>query len=277
MNNREIAARLRAYAGELELVDGNLFRVRAYRQAAAVVDALPRPLTETVAERGLTGLEEIPGIGPHLAFTLEGLVRDGEFRSLSRNEGGTAPAHRLTSVPGIGPRLARRLHEELGISNLSELDEAARDGRLHAVGVGDKRLRGILDALAVRLGPARCGPTVVGEPDVADFLHVDEEFREWAQSRREAQTGRRRSSERFPTLTIERNGWRFQAHTAESALAHRMHARHDWVEIEFARDQRQGQRTVVTENRGCLRGQRVVRGRESESVAASLCDSRLEQ
>jgi len=82
MNNQTIARKLSAYANELARKHANLYRVRAYRRAAAIVQAQPRPLADVVTEQGRAGLEALPGIGDSLAFTIEGLVRTGEFRTL---------------------------------------------------------------------------------------------------------------------------------------------------------------------------------------------------
>jgi DNA polymerase (family 10) len=79
MDNLSIAQRLRNHARQLDGQDGNLFRIRAYRRAAQIVLGMERPITEILAERGAKGLEAIPGIGNHLAFTIEHLARTGEF------------------------------------------------------------------------------------------------------------------------------------------------------------------------------------------------------
>ncbi len=81
MDNQTISRLLSAYADELARKRANLFRVRAYRRAAAVVQSLDRPAADLVANRGQAGLAELPGIGRSLAFTIESLVRTGEFRT----------------------------------------------------------------------------------------------------------------------------------------------------------------------------------------------------
>ena len=86
MDNQAIAERLMAYARHLNGHDGNLYRRRAYRRAAEILLRLDRPVESIIAEQGRKGLEELPGIGEHLAYTIEGLVRDGEFRTLTRGE-----------------------------------------------------------------------------------------------------------------------------------------------------------------------------------------------
>jgi DNA polymerase (family 10) len=67
VDNALIADRLRARASELARGGDNLYRVRAFRQAAMAVLALPEPVA-AVAERG--GLDRVPGIGKSLAKTI---------------------------------------------------------------------------------------------------------------------------------------------------------------------------------------------------------------
>lgn len=83
MDNRTIARRLLDYANSLGSQHGNLYRPRAYRRAADTVLRLDRPITHIVEEKGRQGLEELPGIGRHLSYTIDGLVRTGEFRTLT--------------------------------------------------------------------------------------------------------------------------------------------------------------------------------------------------
>jgi DNA polymerase (family 10) len=101
MDNASIAGRLMDYAHELEAHRESLYRVRAYRRAAATLLGLERPLGDLFAESGRRGLEALPGIGAHLAYTLEGLLGTGEFRTLHPLEG---PPRR-----GVGRRSRLRL------------------------------------------------------------------------------------------------------------------------------------------------------------------------
>jgi len=268
MDNRTIAQRLREYADYLDSQEMSVHRVRAYRRAVETVLGLEQPLAEIYQTQGRDGLEALPGIGPHLSFTLESLLRDGEFRTLGTDGGRVDPERLLLSVPGVGPRLARQLHDDLGVSTLEGLEMAAHDGRLARVGVGPKRLRGIIDALAGRLTRSRRPEPVAGEPSVADLLAVDAEYRTRAQQ----QSLRRLTPRRFnpeqrawlPIYQTDRGDWFYRALYSNTALAHRLNMTHDWVVIYFSDGTISGQRTVVTESRGDLRGRRVVRGRERE-------------
>jgi DNA polymerase/3'-5' exonuclease PolX len=82
MENRVIARRLREYARYLEGQDENLYRVKAYRNAAAVMESLRRQACDLFAEGGRARLEALPGIGEHLSYTLEALIRTGEFHTM---------------------------------------------------------------------------------------------------------------------------------------------------------------------------------------------------
>src|SRR5579872_6543403 len=176
MDNHTIAQKLLDYANYLEARESNVYRVRAYRRAAETILTLDRPLSELVTLEGRQGLEALPGIGQHLSYTLESLVRTGDFRTV-HGSGHIDPQRLLASLPGVGPHLARQIHERLGITSLEELERAAHDGRLVQVGVGSKRLRGIIDTLAGRLGRHRLPEPVAGEPDVEELLAVDREYR----------------------------------------------------------------------------------------------------
>lgn len=267
MDNETIAQRLLEYANYLEAREASLYRSRAYRRAAETILRLNRPAAEILAESGRDGLEQLPGIGAHLSYTIEGLVRDGEFRTLNA-EGGQIDVERLfRSLPGVGPRLARQLHEQLGIETFEELELAAHAGRLREIPIGAKRLRGITDTLASRLRDQRF-PMMEREPTVAELLAVDRDYRTQAgQHHLPVLTPRRFNPEHqawLPLFEARSGDWEFWGLFSNSALAHRLGKTRDWVVIYFHDGEVSGQRTVVTETRAELAGQRVIRGRERE-------------
>jgi hypothetical protein len=106
------------------------------------------------------------------------------------------------------------------------------------------------------------------EPEVADLLAVDEEYRRRSEQRLLPTLAPRRfnpEGERWlPIFRTDRGEWFYRALFSNTALAHRLGATRDWVVIYFDNGTASGQRTVVTETRGDLRGRRVVRGREDE-------------
>ena len=78
MTNEDIARRLRHHASELSRTGDNLYRVRAFRQAAMAVLGLADEVAALVAARGPKALERVPGIGKSLADTIAELARGGQ-------------------------------------------------------------------------------------------------------------------------------------------------------------------------------------------------------
>jgi hypothetical protein len=106
-------------------------------------------------------------------------------------------------------------------------------------------------------------------PDVALLLGVDEEYRAAAAARTLPTIVPRRFNEhgkaKLPVLHTRRGPWHFTALYSNTARAHELRRTRDWVVIYFHDgDHRERQCTVVTETRGSLEGERVVRGREPE-------------
>ena len=195
LGNEQLAAGLAEIADLLDAQQANPHRVRAYRTAADTLRRLDRPASDILAAEGSAGLQELPGIGQSLARTIEQLASTGKLSLLERLRGDMALASVLTTVGGIGPELAERIHQELGIDRLADLEIAAHDGRLARVpGMGPKRIRSIRESLAGRF---RRGPQIPeskrqadrsDQPAVAELLDVDREYREKA-----AANGSRRS------------------------------------------------------------------------------------
>lgn len=269
--NQLIADRLRQAAALLEEQGANPFRVRAYRTAADTVAGLDEDVALLLGRDGQQALDALPGIGPSLAAAIAEMARTGRWAMLERLKGEAAPEHLFETVPGLGPELARRIHDTLHLDTLEGLEQAAHDGRLAAVpGIGPRRsaaLRATLGEMLRRARPPRGRPAV--EPDVAILLDVDEEYRRRAAAGDLPRIAPRRfnpSGEAWlPILHTQRGKWQLTAVFSNTARAHELGRTHDWVVLYFhADDEPEGQRTVVTETRGALLGRRVVRGREAE-------------
>ena len=282
LSNAEIADALARIADLLETQDADGFRVRAYRRGAARVRVTPEPVASLYARGGVAALDALPEIGRTLASLIAELVRTGRSSVLERLEGQVSPEDRFTTVAGIGEELARRVHAELGIESLEELELAAHDGRLAKVpGFGVRRVRAVQQSLAGILGreAGRRGKALAhhafgpdDRPDVATLLDVDREYR----TRSAAGKLRTIAPRRFnpgktawlPVLHTERGPWSFTALFSNTARAHELGTTGDWVVIYFERDGLEGQCTVVTERTGPRAGERVVRGREDEGSSA---------
>jgi len=258
-------------AGLLNEQGASPFRVQAYRRAAGTVRHLPTPVSDLFERQGIEGLRKLPGIGDHLATAIRILLVTGRLPILERLRGEADPIELLMSVPGIGEVQAARLHHDLGIDTLEELEAAANDGRLEEVaGLGPKTVAGIVDSLATRLGRVR-EPMVISSADevpVSELLDVDREYRELA----EAGQLRRITPRRFnparepwlPVLHTFRGARQYTAMFSNTARAHKLGKTRDWVILYHDSKSGDRQYTVITGRQGALNGKRIVRGREAD-------------
>ena len=269
--NEDIAGRLEEVAQLLGAQGASSFRVRAYQRAAATVRRLPRPVSDILAQEGLEGLQALPGVGESIARAIRDMLARGRLAMLDRLRGDSDPVKLLASVPGIGRTTADRLHHDLGLHTLEDLEAAAHDGRLeHLAGIGHKRLAGIRDSLAHRLSrvipppaPGRNGP-----PSVEELLDVDREYREKAASGELVKIVPRRFNPSraawLPILHTTRGRRHYTALFSNTAVAHRLGRTDDWVVIYCDDGRGERQYTVITARHGRLEGRRIVRGREAE-------------
>jgi DNA polymerase (family X) len=273
LENGEIASRLEEVAQTLAGQGANPYRIEAYRHAARTVRGLSEPLTQVVRERGIAALRELPGIGEHLARSVHLLATTGRLPMLERLRGDSDPAELFLTVVGIGARTATRIQDELGIHTLEELEVAAHDGRLARLGIGAKRLAGIRDVLASRLGRIRSRAAPTGEPlpEVAEILDVDREYREKAARELLPKIAPRRFNPAhaawLPVLHTQRGERHYTALFSNTARAHSRGRTRDWVVLYFDGRGAERQCTVISSERGALRGRRIVRGREQECLA----------
>jgi DNA polymerase (family X) len=278
--NIDIAGRLDEVANIFAEQGANRFRVQAYRRAANVLRRLSRSVADIFAEQGIEGLEQIPGIGVTIARSIRDILLHGRLAMLDRLRGETNPIAILASVPGIGKVYAWRLHDDLGIETLEELELAAHDGRLeHYPGIGSKRLAGIRDSLAQRLGRIRRERTLVPPtptltpsapqmPPVSELLDVDREYRGKAAAGTLTKIAPRRFNPAgetwLPIMHTARNGRHYTALFSNTARAHELGKTRDWV-VLFCDDGSTERRfTVITSEFGPLQGRRIVAGREVE-------------
>ena len=132
MNNPQIADIFENIAGLLEMSGESVFTIRAYQRVARTIDHLPVELEQMVREDH--DLREIPGIGQAIADKIKELVTTGELHYYEKLKSGFPDGIlEVMRVPGVGPKTTKRLWEELDISTVSQLDQAAKDGRLAAL------------------------------------------------------------------------------------------------------------------------------------------------
>ncbi|MDX1624785.1 MAG: DNA polymerase/3'-5' exonuclease PolX [Gemmatimonadota bacterium] len=148
MENVEIAATLNEIADLLEIEGANPFRIRAYRNAARTVANLTRPIPVMVAEgEDLTGL---PGVGKDISGYIEELVETGRLTLMDEiAERIPRGLGELVKLDGVGPKKAKRLHEELGIASVAELEAALDAGEVAPLkGFGAKTVERMRRAIA---------------------------------------------------------------------------------------------------------------------------------
>lgn len=136
-------------AALLELKGENVFKVRAYQNAARILENTALTLPEFVnqAKQG-----EIKGIGAAISSKLEALCSSGELSYLKELRSEFPPGViELMSIPGVGPKKAGLLAKALGIKSVEELEQACRDSRVAELkGFGEKTQAKIIAGIASR-------------------------------------------------------------------------------------------------------------------------------
>lgn len=270
-SNDHFVSQLREASQLLALQGANPFRADAYRRAAEILEGLDESVVQLYGRGGEETLMALPGIGDGIAGALREMIETGSWAFLDRLRGAADPERRFLTLPGVGPELARRIHEELHVETLEALEIAAHDGRLSRVrGFGPRRVAGVRAALFERLGRRSRRGAHTPAPAVSLLLDVDREYREAADAGRLRTIAPRRFNPHgeswLPILHTTRGDWHFTVMFSNTARAHRLGRTRDWVVVYYYdHDHREGQATVVTERVGPLEGRRVVRGRESET------------
>ena len=145
--NVDVADQLDLLADLLELEGEASFRVLAYRRAAARI----RETAGSVAELALAGrAKELSGIGKTIEEKIVQVVEDGEMHALTKRKKIIPPeVVSFMRLPGLGPKTAARIWQELGVTTIDELKRAAEQEQLRTLaGLGAKTEERILKALA---------------------------------------------------------------------------------------------------------------------------------
>ena len=148
MNNPQVARIFEGIAGLLEMKGEQRFTVVAYQRVARTIDQLPTELDQML--RDGQDLKAIPGVGKAISKKISELVSTGKLdffeRLRSEFPDGILEVMR---VPGVGPKTAKRLWDELGVTSVSQLEGAVLDGSLASLPrMGKRKADSILQALA---------------------------------------------------------------------------------------------------------------------------------
>ena len=149
MDNKEIARRFHRLSALMEVRGDDPFRLRSYRNAAEAIEVWPTSLKEIAEQEGVTGLQEIPGVGKAIAGKVIELLNKGTFDAWERLVAETPETVLdLLEIPGIGPKTAALLHQRFKISSLPSLKTFVASGGLDLVdGIGPKTAERIKEAL----------------------------------------------------------------------------------------------------------------------------------
>jgi DNA polymerase (family X) len=145
MKNQKVATILHRIADYLEM-DGTDFRTKAYRRAAHTVESLS---TDIEGIRAQGKLQELPGIGTHIAIKIEEILDTGSLQYYEElKQKFPLDYEALLSVEGIGPKTIKQLYQELGVKNLDDLEREAKRHHIHRLkGLGMKTEQKILQNL----------------------------------------------------------------------------------------------------------------------------------
>ena len=133
--NDQLAEQLELLADLMEVAAADSFRINAYRRAALRIRETPA----SVAQLALDGkAKSLQGIGKTIEGKIVDIVNDGEIHALTKKKS-VVPAEVATfmRLPGLGPKTARRIWQELGITTVASLKAAAEAGQLRGhAGIG---------------------------------------------------------------------------------------------------------------------------------------------
>ncbi len=146
MTSSEIADNLEEIATLLELQGANVFRIRAFNNAARVVRSVEIELSDFVEE---ASAGKVKGIGPAISENIQVLFNEGELPFLDElRDSFPEGLLELLNIPGLGAKKVKKLYEELEIESLSDLEEACKNEKLSDLkGFSSKTETNILESI----------------------------------------------------------------------------------------------------------------------------------
>jgi DNA polymerase (family 10) len=137
LTNQELANIFRTIADLLEIKGENIYKILAYRKAADSLSNLGQDINEVWKQGKIT---EVDGVGKAIAEKIDELLSTGHLEFLEKLEAEVpASLAEELKVPDLGPKKVAMFWKELGITSVSELDAAARAGKLRTLpSMGEK-------------------------------------------------------------------------------------------------------------------------------------------
>lgn len=156
MENSEFAKVFWEIAELLELKSAsggeNRFKIRAYQKAAQNIENLSDNLQEIYKKGGIKALEEIPGIGEHIALKIEELIKTGK-QKLHQQLLKEFPRGfiEMMRIPGIGPKTALLFRKKFKINTADKLQRAVEKGLIKNIpGFKEKKIENIKKGIALK-------------------------------------------------------------------------------------------------------------------------------
>ncbi|MEN2984028.1 MAG: DNA polymerase/3'-5' exonuclease PolX [Dictyoglomaceae bacterium] len=169
MRNLEVAKILYEISALLELKGENKYKVAAYAEAARRIENLSEDIEKLFKERRLN---EIKGVGESISQKISEYLTTGKVTYLEELRKEVPPELlELEKIPGIGPKLAYRLYQELGIKDIDSLEKAAREGRIRLLPrLGEKVEQNILEGIKQLRSKSERIPLGIALPIIEEIL-----------------------------------------------------------------------------------------------------------
>src|SRR5947199_5093891 len=153
MTKEKIAGVLEQIATLLELKNEKPFKIRAYTNAARAIETFGGNITNFQDEEALS---KIPGIGKSIALKIKELAATGSLKYLEElTSEFPSGILELFSLPGLGAKKIKALHDKLQISSIEQLQKACETGRIAELpGFGETTQQKLCDIIAKRAAHA---------------------------------------------------------------------------------------------------------------------------
>ena len=153
MQNEEVA-RILFEISEYLAMQNIAFKPRAYEKAAQTIADLEEDINDIYKKGGLKSLEQIPGVGKSIAEKIEELLKTGKLKYYEGLKKKTpVDLSQFFGIEGLGPKKIKVLHQKLGITDLKELEKAAKTGKIRNLeGFGAKSEESILKGIEFARG-----------------------------------------------------------------------------------------------------------------------------
>lgn len=149
MKNADIARILGNIALYMEMQGELVFKVRAYEKAAYSIESLTEDVSELYKKGGVAALEQVPGIGAHIAEKVAELIMTGKLRYYEElRKKIPVDIESLRRIEGVGPKTIITLYKKLRIKTVADLEKAAQAGKIRSLpGFGEKTEQNILKGI----------------------------------------------------------------------------------------------------------------------------------